>query len=227
MSIQNRWIDFHAHILPGVDHGCKDADMAYKQILLAEKHGINRIVATSHFYPHLDTVESFLERRQEGIDRLTSLNTEGVDIIPAAEVLICNRIDDMPMLNKLCVSGTRTLLLEMPFDRRWDNNLTDTALRLVKDRGLTVVLAHADRYPFQSVRQLIDGGILVQLNADSFTNICKRCLWNRYISTGAVTAIGSDIHGVSGAYKKFEYAALWCEKHKPEVMRNAWRLSGM
>lgn len=227
MNVQNRWIDFHAHILPGVDHGCKDADMAYKQISLAKKHGIKRIVATSHFYPHLDTATSFLERRQEGMDRLTSLNIEGVEIIPAAEVLICNRIDDMPMLDELCARGTRTLLLEMPFERSWDNNLTETALRLVKDRGLTVVLAHADRYSFQSVRQLIDGGILVQLNADSFTNITKRGLWRKYISTGAVTAIGSDIHGVSGAYMKFEHAALWCEKYSPEVMKNAWRLSGM
>jgi protein-tyrosine phosphatase len=44
-------IDFHAHILPGLDHGCKDLTTAVTQLKMAKKAGIDVVVATSHFYP--------------------------------------------------------------------------------------------------------------------------------------------------------------------------------
>ncbi|MDL2302574.1 hypothetical protein LJC58_09505 [Lachnospiraceae bacterium OttesenSCG-928-D06] len=64
-------IDFHAHILPGMDHGCKNCKMSEKQLEIAGKYGVNRIVATPHFYAQEETVDSFLQRRKEAILEIT------------------------------------------------------------------------------------------------------------------------------------------------------------
>ena len=43
-------IDFHSHILHGVDDGAKDENMTIEMLKLAEKSGTREIVATPHFF---------------------------------------------------------------------------------------------------------------------------------------------------------------------------------
>ena len=45
-------LDYHAHILPGCDHGSSSVDMSLKQMDMAKEAGIQTICATPHFYPH-------------------------------------------------------------------------------------------------------------------------------------------------------------------------------
>jgi len=42
-------IDFHSHIIYGVDDGAKDIDMSLDMIKNAEKEGTKYICATSHY----------------------------------------------------------------------------------------------------------------------------------------------------------------------------------
>ena len=55
--------DFHAHILPGLDHGCTSLDMAKKQLFLAADAGVVKIIASSHFYPDRHTLDSYVKKR--------------------------------------------------------------------------------------------------------------------------------------------------------------------
>ncbi|MEE3459824.1 MAG: CpsB/CapC family capsule biosynthesis tyrosine phosphatase, partial [Candidatus Faecousia sp.] len=41
-------IDFHAHILPGADHGSDGLETSLRQLALAEEAGVDTIVATPH-----------------------------------------------------------------------------------------------------------------------------------------------------------------------------------
>ena len=34
------WIDIHSHIIPGVDDGCRDMDMAIRMLRIAQDNGI-------------------------------------------------------------------------------------------------------------------------------------------------------------------------------------------
>ena len=65
-----RIIDFHSHILPGVDHGSKSLDTSLSQLKLMEKMGIDVAVATSHFYPHREEIDAFLEKRERAAELL-------------------------------------------------------------------------------------------------------------------------------------------------------------
>ena len=45
-------VDFHSHILPGVDHGSASLEMSVEMLKTAKKAGVATIVATPHFYKH-------------------------------------------------------------------------------------------------------------------------------------------------------------------------------
>ena len=42
-------IDIHAHILPSIDDGARNASETFDMIREAEKNGITEIIATSHY----------------------------------------------------------------------------------------------------------------------------------------------------------------------------------
>ncbi len=190
----DRLIDFHAHILPGADHGSSSVSTTLAQLASASSHGIRRIVATPHFYPNLHNVESFIEKRDESLRLLSSaVSDDSPEIICAAEVLICNGIERLPGLEELFISGTRALLLELPFSD-FQPEYCDSVDRLTGS-GVDVVLAHADRYATSSIEQLLECGALIQLNADSLATVFKRKVLYDWMERGKVVAIGSDIHG--------------------------------
>ena len=56
------YTDFHAHILPGMDHGSTSTETTRNQLSAAKELGISTIVATSHFYPDIHRVGSYLRR---------------------------------------------------------------------------------------------------------------------------------------------------------------------
>ena len=69
-------VDFHSHILPGADHGSDSIDTTLFQLNSAMACGIDRIIATPHFYPNIHTVEDFLTRRNASYEALmTHLNS--------------------------------------------------------------------------------------------------------------------------------------------------------
>ena len=143
--MEKKIIDFHAHILPGADHGSKDTNTTKSQLELLKKAGVEAVVATPHFYPQNDNVESFLDRRKACTEELLTIVGERPEIYLGAEVLVCAGIDHMPGLERLCIEGTDVILLEMPFSSWRDEHIE--AVGKISRSGLTVVMAHIDRYP--------------------------------------------------------------------------------
>ena len=65
-------IDFHSHVLPGMDDGAKDTDESLALLRLTKEQGIDGIVATPHFYPDRENPEDFLLRRSHLFHRRSS-----------------------------------------------------------------------------------------------------------------------------------------------------------
>ncbi len=202
-----RFVDFHSHILPGADHGSDSLAISLYQLNSAKKYGITKIVSTSHFYPTAHSVDGFLKRRNEAYYELIKERLDIPDIRLGAEVLLCNGIDHLEGIEKLCINGTNTLLLELPFSDYRDD-YTQTVERLLQ-KDLNVVLAHADRYPHRVIETLIPLGVKLQLNASAVVgfNRLKNSHLFDWMSRGVVLAFGSDIHGRdSGAYHRLRKA---------------------
>lgn len=202
-------VDFHAHILPRADHGSSSSTVSLRQLELAKECGVSRIIATPHFYAHRDSVESFLKRRNACAARLFERTGDvgfDVNIALGAEVLVCDNMSMLPGIKELCIGGTDTILLELPF-----SDISSVHLDSVRDigkMGFDVVLAHADRYEPQVIESILKfGGVKLQLNVKSLATVFRRKHLYNWLEKNYVIALGSDIHGPDEkAYKRFAVA---------------------
>ncbi len=191
--------DMHAHVLPGVDHGCEDIDMAVAQLRFLSSVGVTHVAATSHFYPDRENVHAYLERRRRAENELKVWRSSHPDCrVPAiyagAEVLVTEGLHRMKDIDKLCIEGTDTLLLEMPFFK-WSVALFDTMEQLCR-LGLHIVLAHVNRYPVADVNRIFDMGAYGQLNLEALGRFrLLSFALSKMLDDGRVVTLGSDLHG--------------------------------
>ena len=64
-------IDFHSHVLPGIDDGSKSVEQSIAMLKREAEQGITHVVATPHFYPQEDRPEKFLRRREKAFEKVT------------------------------------------------------------------------------------------------------------------------------------------------------------
>ena len=64
-------IDFHSHFLPGMDDGSRSVSESINMLKALEKQNIDIVVATPHFYLDMNSVSSFLKRREEFHEKLS------------------------------------------------------------------------------------------------------------------------------------------------------------
>ena len=215
--------DFHAHILPEADHGSNGLETSLRQLRMAQEAGIRTVVATPHFYPQQEDVEPFLQRRQRAYEQLMKAYSGRVRVLLGAEVQLCAGLNHLPGLNRLCIAGTNTLLVEMPF-AEWTENLCQTLLTLQDSPDYTPVLAHVDRYYPPAVAELLRSGVLGQLNAQGLCRLRGRRRLLQWVCDGFVAALGSDIHGTQTGYRQFQRAVRILGNKTEMIMERTERL---
>ena len=212
-------IDFHSHILPGIDDGAKHSADSVRYVHRAREIGIETVVATPHFYPHKRLVRDFLSIRNASYDRLMSFADDKFPkIVRGAEVLCCVGIDRMEGIDKLCIEGTDLLMLELPFNPNdHTEDLFETVENLIENLKLQVIMVHPHRYPDDTVMRMVALGARLQLNAADAAagfKLAKRT--KKFIGTGAVCALGTDMHRDIRLYDSFLKASL---KHPDDFKR--------
>lgn len=191
-------IDFHSHILPALDDGSKNTDESLAMLKMLSEQGVDTVVATPHFSPDKESVDDFLLRRKESFETLSSLlGEEHPKVIPGAEVLYYDGISSLQGLEKLCIGNTNLLLLEMPMCK-WSAYAYKELENLSNIKGLTIILAHIERYmryqPSSLWQKLKELGILNQVNASFFIRPLTRRKAISMLLSGGINAIGSDCH---------------------------------
>lgn len=196
-------VDFHTHVLPGIDDGSASVDESLAMLRAEAEQGICRVVATPHFYAHYDTPKRFLERRRESVDRLR----EAMEPFPelpklsvGAEVHYFPGIGDADILTDMAIDGGRHLLIEMPMVPWTDRMYQD--LQSIRDSlGLTPIVAHVDRYigPMQTYgipERLAELPVAVQANAGFFQRFFTKRMALRMLREGQIHLLGSDCHNM-------------------------------
>ena len=109
-------IDFHSHILPGMDDGSKSTQESLEMLDMLRAQGVDTVAATPHFYARENPPEVFLRRRAEAWNRLRpQLTADSPRVLLGAEVRYFQGISHVDRLHDLCLEGQDVLLLEMPF----------------------------------------------------------------------------------------------------------------
>ncbi len=193
-------IDFHSHILPEIDDGSHSIEESLWLLFLEHKHGVSKVVATPHFYAERDAFDLFRHRREESIARLRE-GMLGWEAVPAlhigAEVYYFPGIWEAQALPQLCIEGTSVLLLELPYIQ-WTQEIKDDIQKIITKRGLTVMLAHVDRYyelqqDKQVWNEVFQLPIYAQINGDSLLDRKSRKFSLRFLKKH-LAVLGSDCH---------------------------------
>lgn len=164
--------DLHNHLLPGVDDGAKDWDMALAMARMAYDDGIRGMVVTPHnsaWWNHY---------YQEKIEPMTQefqrrLLDAGLDlrVAPGCEIYV-----DLDILKRLRdgraapLNGSRYLLMEFPFTT-WPL-FGEQVIFELQSAGYAVILAHPERYtavmekPYL-MQALAERGVLSQVTSSS------------------------------------------------------------
>ena len=216
-------IDFHAHVLPGVDHGSDGLATSLEQLRLAEQAGVDVLIATPHFYPQSEELDSFLKRRRIGWELLCRNYQGPIRLMLGAEVHMCPGLDHLEGLEQLCIRDTNILLLELGFVG-WPHEITETVLQINDQGRFCPVLAHIDRYNAVGIEELLSCDMLAQVNADAFLRLFGKNRLVSWIDSGAVVALGSDIHGTARGYRSFKKTEAFLKNRFDDVMRRTERL---
>ncbi len=196
--------DFHSHILPRLDDGSKSDEETLQMLRASRQQGVKRIVATPHFYPHLWSPEEFLKKRERSIEDLVSAvasrkaeGEEFPEVYVGAEVAYFSGISKCEWMKKLCLSGSRIMLVEMPFER-WSDIVLRELLDIKSGLDIIPVIAHIERYfscqPREFIDELFNQDVLIQFNAESFLNGKTRKRALSLLEDGQIDFIGSDCH---------------------------------
>ena len=179
-----------------MDHGSRELAEALVQCRMLAGRGVGAVVATPHFYAQREaSVDDFIARRDAAWETLSAALGGALRIHPAAEVLLLRGLENMAGLDRLCIKGTRTILLEMPLGG-FGRPEVETVERIAA-LGLTPVIVHIDRYPAASLALLDESGVAqYQVNAEAFLGFSRRSAAFRAMAkAGRIAAIGSDLHG--------------------------------
>lgn len=188
-------MDFHSHLLFGVDHGVQTRDLYRALLLEYRKYDITTLVLTPHlFHP---TVKTLVENIRENF-RLASEDAQklGMRVVLGAELYLGSQME----VRTIPVAG-RYALVELPVDAMPMG--LDRKLQQLLDQGLEPVIAHVERYKWlrpgsETFNMFLDMGAWIQVNVSGIEN--KTAM--PYIQRDLVDIIADDNHGDMGLPKK-------------------------
>ena len=201
---ERNMIDIHMHLIPGVDDGAEDMEMALVMMIRAKQQGISQIIATPHS-------EVFRYSKEGGKIIFKRLVDAAAKVCPdmklylgcevycetgiMAEVLEALDSGRYPTMN-----GTKHVLMEFS---QWvyPENTFPCVEALVK-AGYKPIIAHMERYKFlrdnmELVNCFRDMGARIQLNTYSLFDEMDDSIknWARLlVQERKVDFLGTDAH---------------------------------
>ena len=196
-------VDFHSHILPGIDDGSASVEESIALLRLEAEQGIGHVVATPHFYPRYEAPEDFLRKRDQAEAALRDAvkTVSGLPRISVgAEVYFFRGISESEFLPQLTIREKQCILIEMP-PAPWPESAYQELEAIWRRRGITPVIAHIDRYiaPFHThkIPQRLQAlPVLVQANASFFLESRTRRMALKMLRSDQIQLLGSDCHNL-------------------------------
>lgn len=199
-------VDFHTHILPGMDDGAGDPAESLSMLYSLASQAVDQVFLTPHFILHREDVPAFLRRREAAAEKLAAAmrraekNVRFPRLRLGAEVRLEQELLDEPDVKKLCYAGTDALLLEFPF-RPLERRDFETLENMVYKFKIIPVIAHLERYLEMFDRRDIDRitalpNVIVQCNTGAFRTFGGRRFVLSLMREGIRVVLGSDAHNM-------------------------------
>ena len=167
-------LDLHCHLLPGIDDGAVDLDMALEMARMAVADGITTVACTPHIYPGM------YDNTGDGIRAaITALRLElasrdiDLQLVEGADVHLDQGLADSIRAGRIpTLAGSRYLLLEPPHHVA-PPRFEDTVFQLMV-AGYVPVITHPERLSwieghYEVFQRLVKAGSWMQITAGSVT----------------------------------------------------------
>ncbi len=192
----------HSHILPEMDDGSKSVELSLEIIDKLRAQNVNNICFTPHYYTNEESMQSFLSRRQESMNKLLPKLPSDVNICIGAEVYVTDYLFNNKDLSQICYGNSDYILCEFSFGSHFSEKTMETFYRLKENYGLKPVLTHIERYEHLMadeglVEQLCDEDIVIQTNVGAFKGFSQKRRLLKYIKRGYIDIVGTDCHSLT------------------------------
>lgn len=190
-------VDYHSHILPGVDDGIGTLEEALHTLELYARNGIKELWLTPHVMEDYPNERASLQKH---FSRLQETYKGEIILHLASEYMIDNCFEDLLENGELLPIGKsgNHLLVETSYFTP-PMRLKET-LQRIKSRGYHPLLAHPERYMYMDsdyYRELHDMGVKFQLNILSLAGGYGRAVQknaNWLLRNDLYSVAGSDLH---------------------------------
>ena len=212
-------IDFHTHILPGIDDGSSDLQMSMAMLNEERHQGVDVVVLTPHFYGSQESIDHFIHKRNKAYALLKAQKKDQMPYtLCGAEVAFFPGISHADGIEQLCLAGTNTMLLEMPFAQWKENELREVIYLM--DRGIHPLLAHIERFlSFQKdksvLEAILDLPLLTQINAECLLSgsLRRKRKVIGMLRDGYINLMGSDCHNMTSRPPNYGEGRQMLEKY--------------
>ena len=237
--------DVHSHLVPGVDDGAHDMEMAIALIKRLQDLGFERLVITPHImsdlYPNTSEIllPIFEELKKEVAKKLPP-----IDLLLGAEYFLESNFLDLlsdaggkddtlltfPCIDPLSGEKMKMILFEFAFHEAPNEEMLTDAIFKMQTSGLTPVLAHCARYPYwhmerEKLEDLHSKGVVLTVNAatlvGAYGDLAQETA-QYAIEKGWIRMVCSDTHAPHhiAAVKELETSSLLAELMSSGLLLN-------
>jgi len=196
-------IDLHCHILPGIDDGAADFDIAIEMARIAVTNGVTVQACTPHIFPGVfDNSGPQIRLAVQELQNCLDEHEIPLRLVTGADAhVVPNMVDGLRSGAILSLADTRYVLVEPP------HHVAPPRIEYLFFELLTAgyvpILTHPERLTwietrFETFVQLFDAGVWMQITSGSVTGAFGRrpLYWSeRMLNEGMVHILASDAHG--------------------------------
>ncbi|HEY5556691.1 tyrosine-protein phosphatase [Acetobacterium sp.] len=203
-------IDTHIHLVPGVDDGAKDMDVAIRMLHMAINEGVSEMILTPHF-----NIPIYYNQNVEKQYNLIKdyIITEKIDlkIHLGNEIYLSEEsMEGIKNGQAHTMGDSRYLLVELPYYHFYPFH--EAMMHDLQLSGYKIVLAHAERYQIfmkkpDKIKELAEKGIYAQITSSYIIDKKTRKKALKWIEGGSIHIVASDGHNVD---------------NRPPVMKRAY-----
>ena len=196
-------LDFHCHILPGLDDGAKTIEDSALLAKALKDWGFERVTCTPHINTKYPNSPDSIKYAFETLESALKANEIDLEIRMSAEYrLVPQTWPDVLKNNWLMPIEDKYILMELPINKpeKMGDIKPIMEFKKILSMGLTPVLPHPERYFYLSQKELmsyVDAGVLIQCNYGSLAGLYGTEVQERVkqiIAEGIVSLYGTDLH---------------------------------
>ena len=195
-------VDFHSHLVPGIDDGCRDLEESMEVLRGLSGFGYTKIITTPHIHTeYFPNTEEILRENFSLLKEELQKNDIPVELELAAEYYADDSfLEKISAQHPFLTFGNKHILVETAFINR--PVFLDAMIFELSSKGYQVILAHPERYlylqeHFDEAIRLKSRGVFFQINLGSLSGMyapeVKR-MAEKLIDKKLVDFVGTDCH---------------------------------